>query len=298
MPETVSSYATWAYSRIRPPSQSRRRTRVRPQQSGAAGRPADASPREHRVSCGISARTVRPCVGVSGTSTSGEGVHAHSDTGNGVHGDSGQSDAVVGITLAKGKAGVLGLAPDGNAVAGISDRATGVFGQTKSAAGFAGFFEGNVQITGNVTCEGDIFLPGADCAEEFDLADSEQDAEPGTVVILDKNSGVKQSHQSYDKNVAGVISGAGQYQPGIVLGRRRAAPAGVPIALNGRTFCKVDAEYAAIEVGDLLTTSETPGHAMKATDPARAFGAVIGKALQPFVGGQGLTYVATTMRSR
>ena len=51
--------------------------------------------------------------------------------------------------------------------------------------------------------------------------------------------------------------------------------------MNGRTYCRVDASYNAIDVGDLLTTSPTPGHAMKANDPARAFGAVIGKALRP-----------------
>jgi len=42
----------------------------------------------------------------------------------------------------------------------------------------------------------------------------------------------------------------------------------------------VDARYVSIEVGDLLTTAPTPGHAMKATDPQKAFGAVIGKALR------------------
>jgi len=53
----------------------------------------------------------------------------------------------------------------------------------------------------------------------------------------------------------------------------------MPIALLGKTCCKVDTQYSPIEVGDLLTTSSTPGHAMKATDPVRAFGSIIGKAL-------------------
>ena len=60
------------------------------------------------------------------------------------------------------------------------------------------------------------------------------------------------------------------------------------VALMGKVYCKVDAGYSPIDVGDLLTTSPTPGHAMKAVDPARAFGAVIGKALRPMVAGQGL----------
>jgi hypothetical protein len=50
----------------------------------------------------------------------------------------------------------------------------------------------------------------------------------------------------------------------------------------------VDARYGAIAVGDLLTTSPTVGHAMKAADPRRAFGAVLGKALRPMPSGRGL----------
>jgi len=62
----------------------------------------------------------------------------------------------------------------------------------------------------------------------------------------------------------------------------------MPIALMGKVYCKVDAQFAAIAVGDLLTTSPTAGHAMKADDPAKAFGAVIGKALRPLDAGLGL----------
>jgi len=62
----------------------------------------------------------------------------------------------------------------------------------------------------------------------------------------------------------------------------------MPIALIGKVYCRVDAEYVPIEVGDLQTTSPTPGHAMKADDHLKAFGAVIGKALRPLRSGQGL----------
>jgi hypothetical protein len=56
----------------------------------------------------------------------------------------------------------------------------------------------------------------------------------------------------------------------------------------GKVYCKVDADFAPIATGDLLTTSSTPGHAMKATDRAKAFGAVIGKALAPLHAGRDL----------
>jgi len=73
-----------------------------------------------------------------------------------------------------------------------------------------------------------------------------------------------------------------------VLGRQQADALRQPIALLGKVYCQADAQYAAIEVGDLLTTSPTSGHAMKAIDPAKAFGTVIGKALGPLSDGKGL----------
>jgi hypothetical protein len=66
-----------------------------------------------------------------------------------------------------------------------------------------------------------------------------------------------------------------------VLGHTSDATQRSPIALAGCVECLVDARDEPIEVGDLLTTAAEPGHAMRATDPARAFGAVIGKALAP-----------------
>ena len=91
-----------------------------------------------------------------------------------------------------------------------------------------------------------------------------------------------------DKRVAGVISGAGDYKPGIVLDKQPSQSSRQPIALLGKVFCKVDAQYGAIGIGDLLTTAPTPGHAMKAGDPFKAFGAVIGKALRAWADGEGL----------
>jgi len=93
-----------------------------------------------------------------------------------------------------------------------------------------------------------------------------------------------------------VVSGAGSYKPGIVLDKQQTEGNRQPIALLGKVYCKVDANYAAIGIGDLLTTSPTPGHAMKADDPAQAFGAVIGKALRPLKEGQGLIPVLIALQ--
>ena len=64
----------------------------------------------------------------------------------------------------------------------------------------------------------------------------------------------------------------------------------------GKVYCKVDATYSSIEIGDLLTTSSTIGHAMKADDPLKAFGTVIGKALQPLKEGKGMIPVLVALQ--
>jgi hypothetical protein len=64
----------------------------------------------------------------------------------------------------------------------------------------------------------------------------------------------------------------------------------------GKVFCQVDAGYGPVAAGDLLTTSPTPGHAMKARDRERAFGSVLGKALRPLSTGRGLVPILVTLQ--
>jgi hypothetical protein len=59
------------------------------------------------------------------------------------------------------------------------------------------------------------------------------------------------------------------------------------VTLGAYAYCKVDADIAPIRVGDLLTTSPTRGHAQKATEPEKAVGAIIGKALGSLKSGKG-----------
>ena len=96
------------------------------------------------------------------------------------------------------------------------------------------------------------------------------------------------------------MSGAVELRPAIVLDKRQGERQGerrrVPIALVGKAYCKADATYGPIDVGDLLTTSPTPGHAMRAEDPVKAFGAVIGKALRPLRDGTGLIPVLVALQ--
>jgi len=94
----------------------------------------------------------------------------------------------------------------------------------------------------------------------------------------------------------GVISGAGDYKPGLILDRQKSSDGRLPLALVGKVYCKAYATHGAIEVGDLLTTSPTPGHAMKASDPSRSFGAVLGKALRPLRSGNGLVPILIALQ--
>lgn len=144
-----------------------------------------------------------------------------------------------------------------------------------------------LEVHGNILATGDIKLAGADCAEDFDVRDRAA-LEAGMVMVIGAEERLERCGTPYDRRVAGVLSGAGNCRPGIVLGKQRLSAERLPLALNGKVYCMVDAAYSAVDVGDLLTTSPTPGHAMKAADPGRAFGAVLGKALRPVPAGRGL----------
>ena len=178
------------------------------------------------------------------------------------------------------------MSTDGIGVGGESTNGIGVFGK---GGKLAARFDGDVEVTG------DIRLANADCAEDFDIA-CETAVEPGTVMVLDDAGKLAACAAAYDRRVAGVVSGAGAYKPAIVLDRCDTGGLRQPIALLGKVFCKVDAQFGPIAIGDLLTTSPTPGHAMKTNDPFKAFGAVIGKALRPLTEGQGLIPILITLQ--
>jgi hypothetical protein len=82
----------------------------------------------------------------------------------------------------------------------------------------------------------------------------------------------------------------------LILDRRTTSSNRLPIALIGKVICKVDADLGSIEVGDMLTTSSTLGHAMRVLQPSRAFGAVLGKALQALKSGRGEIPILVMLR--
>ena len=231
--------------------------------------------------------------GFAGSGSQGAAVYGeHKGNQAGVWGhNTNDTDAAGPGVVGKSKgAGVIGESSTWMGVYGRSASTTGGAGVMGESVGtgaaiygkggrVAGFFEGDVEVTG------DIRLSNADCAEDFTIS-PKLSVEPGTVMVLGEEGVLYPSQGAYDRRVAGVVSGAGDHKPGIILDRQKANENRQPIALLGKVYCKVDATYGAIEVGDLLTTSSTPGHAMKAADPVRAFGAVIGKALRPLKDGK------------
>ncbi len=95
--------------------------------------------------------------------------------------------------------------------------------------------------------------------------------------------------RAHDRRVVGVVAGGGGYRPGLILDRnlKQTGPR-APISIMGKVSVLADAGRVPIRVGDLLTTSEVPGHAKAVTLPAEAAGAIIGKALTPLAEGCGV----------
>ena len=142
---------------------------------------------------------------------------------------------------------------------------------------------------------------GSDLSERFEIRKPRQEVplEPGMVVVIDpENPGTLMiSSKTYDRRVAGIISGAGGLKPGMMMGQEGTAANGAsPVALTGRVYCWADASKGPIEPGDLLTSSATPGHAMKVTDHTKAQGAVIGKAMSGLAEGRGLVLVLVCLQ--
>jgi hypothetical protein len=155
-----------------------------------------------------------------------------------------------------------------------------------------------LHVDGTVKCDVLKLTGGADIAEPFDISGT-MEMKPGMVMTIDPlHSGkLKISEKAYDRCVAGIISGAGDIEPGLIMSPSEDETLGEhPVALTGRVYCWADASNGPIYPGALLTTSNTPGHAMKVTDHQRAQGAVIGKAMSSLEEGRGLVLVLVSLQ--
>lgn len=126
---------------------------------------------------------------------------------------------------------------------------------------------GTIQGTWSLTGASKLQATYADLAEWYS---ADKEYEPGTVVVFGGDAEVTASTVMNDTRLAGVVTTNPAYILNSELAGTRAC-----LALVGRTPCKV---VGRVKKGDMLTTSATPGYAVKALNPT--LGAIIGKALE------------------
>jgi hypothetical protein len=144
-----------------------------------------------------------------------------------------------------------------------------------------------------------VQISGADFSEKFEVQETKGRRKPGMVVAIDPENPGKLvlSATAYNRRVAGILSGAGGINPGMLMGQPGTLADGdQPVALSGRVYVWADASNGAIAPGDLLTTSSVAGYAMKVTDYNKAQGATIGKAMTELRDGRGLVLTLVTLQ--
>jgi hypothetical protein len=153
-----------------------------------------------------------------------------------------------------------------------------------------------LDVNGTTRTHSIIITGGADLAEPFKMGGREMPK--GSVVVIDKQhpGELALSSCEYDSCVAGIVSGANGINPGIALHQQGMMDGDQNVALSGRVYVLADAGNGAIAPGDLLTTSGTPGHAMKVTNHKRAQGAIIGKAMTGLAQGRGMVLVLVSLQ--
>jgi hypothetical protein len=231
-------------------------------------------------------------VGNTGTGLFGRvsnGVTAFSTDGRAVYGLSTTNWGVTGECANSGTYGVLGSPGEG------------VYGSSNTLSRPGGHF---VCPVGGVALRADglaqvktLQILGADLAESFPVEG--EGAEPGTVLAIagGGEGTLRVCDEPYCRRVAGVVSGAHGLAAGVVLKGAAFDESGhAAVAMSGRVWVKCDASAAPIHIGDLLTTSSRAGHAMRAVDPARATGAIVGKAMTTLESGTGLVLVLVSLQ--
>lgn len=153
-----------------------------------------------------------------------------------------------------------------------------------------------VSNNGVVTADGNFTGGGADFAEYMDSVGGPLGYAPGDVLVIspDQDRAVALSSAPYATSVIGVYS----TDPAMIGGGKFLDDDGntdmIPVGIVGIVPVKVSAENGPIQRGDLLTTSSTPGHAMRATEFVP--GAILGKALGTLNEGIGVIEVVLLLQ--
>lgn len=276
---------------------------------------------------GVWGRTWSPLgSGVQGTGVNGaKGVYGTSDW-VGVYGESSATAGAVGVA---GSANASGCATGLNGcfgVQGVSENGYGVQGKTNEGVALYAYSANNGvglrvegQGSGNliealhgpalpdrefyVSSDGEVYADGAFTGGGADLAEmlpAVDELEPGDVLVVGPDGKLTLSEEPYQASVAGVYS----TRPGFVGGAEDGVDltGKVPLAIVGVVPVKVTAENGPIHPGDLLATSSTPGHAMKAKpitlDGVTFYpsGVIIGKALGSLESDVGVIQILVTLQ--
>lgn len=248
-------------------------------------------------------------------------------TGYGLYGD-GDYGGVKGYSYGgSGSAGVVGTSQYGAGVYGESDNGLGGLFRSNNPNEFAAaiksagenpwnwglrvdgkseFNSAEVYFTRNIKVDGNLIVGGSKngYVSEICLNGGSEPLYAGDVVMITGTDDpvvgeipvikVKKSDRREITSVVGVVDQRydlhahfveGIINPGNYLG----------VVTHGSfKSIAVDASYAPIKVGDLLTSSDTPGYAMKAINPKP--GTIIGKALESLNSGKGYIKVLVTLQ--
>jgi len=209
--------------------------------------------------------------------------------------------AVCDALWAYNSAGSIGVHGQSTANAGVygqSGTSVGVVAESNSGDIIRGYGSSTSDIEFKVDNDGDVWADrafhdwGADFADMVAVAGNVAQYEPGDVLEIGPDGLLILAQAPYATNVAGVYS----TQPGFVGGDGDdgSTEGKIPLALVGVVPVKVSAENGPIAPGDLLVTSSTPGHAMRANNPPP--GTILGKALEPLDAGTGVILVLVTLQ--
>jgi len=163
-----------------------------------------------------------------------------------------------------------------------------------------------VRNDGQVQSNAGFTTLGADFAELIEADESvspeTESYQPGDVLVISPETGkLRKSNKPYSTLVAGIYSTKAAFLGNQGIADETSARM-LPVALVGVVPTKVNAENGAIHPGDLLTTSSTPGYAMRASPvvvrgvKVYRTGTIVGKALEPLKNGKGVIKVLVTLR--